>query len=47
MADPAQVTIFTKRTQNNMDTPSKNNFDKEECGEIVDDGGDDYWDKGG
>ena len=39
MEDPTQVTIGTKNTQNTMDTPSKNNFDKEECGGIVDDDG--------
>ena len=47
MAAPAQVTLGTKHTQNTTDTPSKNNFDKEECGEIVDDEVDDDQDKGG
>ena len=47
MASPSLVTTGTKYNHSTTDTPSKNNFDKEECGEIVDDGGDDYWDKGG
>ena len=37
MASPAQVIIGTKNTQNITDKPSKKIFDKEECGEIVDD----------
>ena len=37
MVDPAQVNMGTKHTQNTTDTPYKNNFDKEDCGEIVDD----------
>ena len=36
MAAPAQVINGTEYTQNTMDTPSKNSFDKEECGDIVD-----------
>ena len=47
LEDPAQVTIGTKNTQNNTDTTFGNNFDKEECGVIVDDKGDYYQDKGG
>ena len=35
MVAPAQVTIGTNYTHNTTGTPSKNNFDKEECGEIV------------
>ena len=37
MVDPAQVNMGTKHTQNTTDTPYKNNYDKEDCGEIVDD----------
>ena len=37
MAAPVQVTIGTKHNHNTTYTPSKNNFYKEECGEIVDD----------
>ena len=40
MTAPAQVTIGTNHSQNTTDTPSKNNFNKEECGEIVDEEGD-------
>ena len=42
MAASAKFTIDTNHTQNNTDTPFKNNFDKEECGDIFDD-----QDKGG
>ena len=41
-----QVTIGTNHTHNTKDIPSKNNFDKEECGEIVNDEGYDDQDKG-
>ena len=34
MESPAQVTIVTKHIHNNTDTPSKNIFDKEECGDV-------------
>ena len=37
MAAPSQVTIGTKHTKNNTDTPSKKDYYKEECGEKVDD----------
>ena len=47
MASPSQVTIGTKHTQNTTDKPSKNNVDKEECGEIVDYEGDYDKEKGG
>ena len=47
MAAPAQVTIGTNHTKNNTDTPSKKKFDKQECGDIVDDEGYDDQDKGG
>ena len=40
MEEPARVNIGTKHTQNSMDTPFENSFDKEECGQIVDDEGD-------
>ena len=42
-----KFSIGTKHDHNTTDTPSNKNFDKEECGEIVDDEGDDYQDKGG
>ena len=47
IAAPAQVTIGTNYTHNTTGTPSKNNFDKEECGDIVDYQGDDDQYKGG
>ena len=47
MAAPEQVTTGTDNIQNTTDKPSKNNFNKEECGEIVDDKGDYYQEKCG
>ena len=47
MAYPAQVTIDTKHIHIIVDTTSKNNFDKEECGDIVNDEVNYDQDKGG
>ena len=47
VASPAQVNIATKHTHNTTNTPSKNSFDKEKFGEIVDNEGDDDQYKGG
>ena len=47
MESHLQVTIGTNYTQNTMDTPSKTNFYKVECGQIVDYEGYDDQVKGG
>ena len=47
MEDPEKVTIGTNHTQNTTDTPSEKNFNREECGDIVDDEGYDDQEKGG
>ena len=47
MSAPEKVTIGIKHTKNTTDTTSKNNFDKEERGEIVDYEGYDDQVKGG
>ena len=47
MEDPEKVTIGTNHTQNTTDTPSEKNFNREECGDIVDDEVYDDQDKGG
>ena len=47
MESHLQVTVGTNYTQNTMDTPSKINFYKVECGQIVDYEGYDYQVKGG